>query len=151
MATVAGEGPVGRSRRISFARPQATRGWWSWVTTVDHKRIGVLYGATAFMFFLIGGVEALMMRLQLAVPDNTLIDPETFNQLLTMHGTTMIFLVVMPLSAAFFNFIVPLQIGARDVAFPRLNAFSYWVFLSGAILLNMSFLTGMVPDVGWFA
>src|SRR5437870_9330794 len=131
-------------------RPSTLEGFWGWVTTVDHKRIGVLYGATAFMFFLIGGMEALMMRLQLAVPENKLVDPETFNQLLTMHGTTMIFLVVMPLSAAFFNFVVPLQIGARDVAFPRLNALSYWIFLSGAILLNMSFLTGMVPDIGWF-
>lgn len=131
-------------------RPTTYGGVWGWVTTVDHKRIGVLYGATAFMFFLIGGVEALMMRLQLAVPENNLIDPETFNQLLTMHGTTMIFLVVMPLSAAFFNFVVPLQIGARDVAFPRLNALSYWIFLTGGIFLNLSWLFSSAPDSGWF-
>ncbi len=112
-------------------------GLWSWLTTVDHKRIGILYGATAFIFFLLGGLEALLMRIQLARPEQHVVSPETFNQLFTMHGTTMIFLVVMPLSAAFFNFLIPLQIGARDVAFPRLNAFSYWVFLAGAILLNV--------------
>jgi len=105
---------------------------WSWLTTVDHKRIGILYGTSAFIFFLIGGIEALIMRLQLARPDNTLVGPERFNELFTMHGTTMIFLAVMPLSAAFFNYMIPLMIGARDVAFPRLNALSYWIFLSGA-------------------
>jgi len=129
----------------------APTGLWSWITTIDHKRIGILYGSTAFMFFLLGGLEALAMRTQLIRPMNTLLTAGQFNAMFTMHGTTMIFLVVMPLSAAFFNYIVPLQIGARDVAFPRLNAFSYWVFLFGALLLNMSFLTGMVPDVGWFA
>ncbi len=138
-------------RRGPLARPVAPTGLWSWITTIDHKRIGILYGTTAFMFFLLGGIEALLIRAQLARSDNTLIAAGQFNALFTMHGTTMIFLVVMPLSAAFFNYIIPLQIGARDVAFPRLNAFSYWVFLSGAILLNMGFLVGMVPDVGWFA
>src|SRR5512144_28918 len=95
---------------------------WSWLTTVDHKRIGILYGTSAFIFFLIGGIEAVIMRLQLAVPDSTLVSAHTFNQLFTMHGTTMIFLGVMPLSASFFNYMIPLMIGARDVAFPRLNA-----------------------------
>ncbi len=123
---------------------------WSWITTTDHKRIGILYGVTAFVFFVIGGLEALVIRLQLARADNTLVSAETFNQLFTMHGTTMIFLGVMPLSAAFFNYIVPLQIGARDVAFPRLNAFSYWVFLLGGLFLNASFLVGAAPDGGWF-
>ncbi len=125
-------------------------GLWSWITTVDHKRIGVLYGSTALIFFLIGGLEAVLMRIQLAKPENTFISPDVFNQLFTMHGTTMIFLAVMPLSASFFNFMVPLMIGARDVAFPRLNAFSYWVFLFGGILLNLSFFFGGAPDVGWF-
>jgi cytochrome c oxidase subunit 1 len=125
-------------------------GLWSWITTTDHKRIGILYGVTAFAFFLIGGLEALLIRLQLAHSNNTLVSAETFNQLFTMHGTTMIFLAVMPLSAAFFNYIVPLQIGARDVAFPRLNAFSYWVFLLGGLFLNASFLVGAAPDGGWF-
>jgi cytochrome c oxidase subunit 1 len=123
---------------------------WSWITTVDHKRIGALYGVTAFIFFLIGGLEAMMMRIQLARPENTFVSPDVFNQLFTMHGTTMIFLAVMPLSASFFNFLVPLMIGARDVAFPRLNAFSYWVFLFGAIFINLSFFLGGAPDTGWF-
>src|SRR6266545_5677144 len=123
---------------------------WSWITTVDHKRIGILYGTSAFIFFLVSGIEALIMRLQLARPDSTLVGPERFNELFTMHGTPMIFLAVMPLSAAFFNFMLPLLIGARDVAFPRLNALSYWVFLSGALFLNFSWVVGMAPNGGWF-
>ena len=119
---------------------------WSWITTVDHKRIGILYGATAFLFFLMGGVEALLLRWQLARPEHGFVSPETYNQLFTMHGTTMIFLGVMPLSAMFFNFLIPLQIGARDVAFPRLNAFSYWVFLLGGLFLNVSFLIQAAPN-----
>jgi cytochrome c oxidase subunit 1 len=125
-------------------------GLWSWITTVDHKRIGILYGVTAFICFLLGGLEALLMRIQLARPDQHLVSPETFNQLFTMHGTTMIFLGVMPLSAMFFNYLIPIMIGARDVAFPRLNAMSYWVFLAGAILLNVSWLVNAAPDQGWF-
>ncbi|MSQ34118.1 MAG: cytochrome c oxidase subunit I [Dehalococcoidia bacterium] len=131
-------------------RPTGYSGVWGWVTTVDHKRIGVLYGVTAFIFFLVGGIEALLLRLQLAGPDGTVLTAAAYNQIMTMHGTTMIFLVVMPLSAAFFNVVIPLMIGARDVAFPRLNAFSYWVFLTGALLLHMSFLVGGPPDAGWF-
>jgi cytochrome c oxidase subunit I len=122
----------------------------SWLTTVDHKRIGILYGATAFAFFLLGGIEALLIRLQLAVPNNTLVSAHAFNALFTMHGTTMIFLAIMPLNAMFFNYMVPLLIGARDVAFPRLNALSYWIFLAGGLLLNSSLLAGTPPDVGWF-
>ena len=125
-------------------------GIWSWITTVDHKRIGILYGATAFLLFLIGGIEALIIRLQLIGPNGKLVDPDTYNALFTMHGTTMIFMGVMPLSAMFFNYFIPLQIGARDVVFPRLNAFSYWVFLLGAIFINASFLVGAPPDGGWF-
>ncbi|HVQ75757.1 MAG TPA: cytochrome c oxidase subunit I [Candidatus Binatia bacterium] len=129
---------------------EAQTGLWSWITTVDHKRIGILYGTSAFIFFLIGGIEALIMRLQLAVPDNTLVGAQRFNELFTMHGTTMVFLAIMPLSAAFFNYMVPLMIGARDVAFPRLNSLSYWIFLAGALFLHASFLVGAVPDAGWF-
>jgi len=125
-------------------------GLWSWITTVDHKRIGTLYGVTAFIFFLIGGLEAIVIRLQLMKPENTLVSPDVYNQMFTMHATTMIFLAVMPLSSAFFNFVVPLQVGARDVAFPRLNAFSYWVYLFGAVFLNLSFFLGGAPNVGWF-
>ncbi len=131
-------------------RPSTHEGFVGWLTTVDHKRIGVLYGVSAFMFFLLGGLEAMVLRVQLASPNSTIVDPETFNQLFTMHGTTMIFLVVMPMSAAFFNFIIPLMIGARDVAFPRLNAFSYWVFISGGLFLNSSFIFGGAPNAGWF-
>ncbi len=131
-------------------RPSTYEGFVGWLTTVDHKRIGVLYGVSAFMFFLLGGLEAMVLRVQLASPNSTIVDPETFNQLFTMHGTTMIFLVVMPMSAAFFNFIIPLMIGARDVAFPRLNAFSYWVFISGGLFLNSSFIFGGAPNAGWF-
>jgi cytochrome c oxidase subunit 1 len=126
-------------------------GLWGWITTVDHKRIGILYLVTALVFFVLGGIEALIMRMQLARPENSVVSPEVYNQLFTMHGTTMIFLAVMPLSASFFNFIIPLMIGARDVAFPRLNAFSYWTFLFGGLLLNLSFLVGDAPSVGWFA
>src|SRR6188472_2243167 len=129
---------------------QEKTGLWSWITTVDHKRIGVLYGATAFFFFLLGGLEALLIRIQLAKPDNDFLSPEAYNQLFTMHGTSMIFLAVMPLSAMFFNYMIPLLIGARDVAFPRLNAFSYWVFLLGGLFLNASFLFGAAPNGGWF-
>jgi cytochrome c oxidase subunit 1 len=125
-------------------------GLWSWITTVDHKRIGILYGATAFFFFLLGGIEALMIRIQLAKPNNTFVSPDFYNQLFTMHGTTMIFLAIMPLSAMFFNYMIPLMIGARDVAFPRLNAFSYWVFLLGGLFMNVSFLFGMAPNQGWY-
>ncbi len=131
-------------------RPVSTAGAWGWITTVDHKRIGVLYGVTAFVFFLVGGIEALLMRVQLAQPDSAFVDAGTFNALFTMHGTTMVFMVVMPAGAAFFNFLIPLMIGARDVAFPRLNALSYWLFLFGAILMNFSFFKAAFPDVGWF-
>jgi len=104
---------------VSMSQPRARSygGIWSWVFTVDHKRIGVLYGVSAFLFFMIGGLEALLIRSQLAVANNTVVSPDTYNQLFTMHGTTMVFLAIMPLSVAFFNYIVPLQIGARDVAF----------------------------------
>ena len=115
-----------------IARPASASGIWSWITTVDHKRIGVLYGVTAFLFFLVAGIEAGIIRLQLAVPDNGLVSPDVYNQLFTMHATAMVFMAIMPLSAAFFNFVIPLAIGARDVAFPRLNAFSYWAFLFAA-------------------
>ena len=106
---------------------RAKNGPRSWLTTVDHKRIGALYMYTALAWFAIGGLEALVIRVQLQAPNGHVVSAEVFNQLFTMHGTTMIFLVVMPLSAAFFNFVIPLQIGARDVAFPRLNAFSYCI------------------------
>jgi cytochrome c oxidase subunit 1 len=125
-------------------------GLWSWLTTVDHKRIAALYLGTSLFWFLMGGVEAFFIRLQLMFPNGQVVSAERFNELFTMHGTTMIFLVVMPLSAAFFNLLIPLQIGARDVAFPRLNAFSYWVYLFGSIFVNVGWLVNAAPDGGWF-
>src|SRR5205823_13485682 len=103
----------------------------SWISTVDHKRIGVMYGLTALFFFIIGGIEALLIRIQLARPDNGFLDPEQYNRIFTMHGTTMIFLVVMPVGVAFMNLLVPLMICWRDVALPRLYLLSYWVLLVG--------------------
>jgi cytochrome c oxidase subunit I+III len=123
----------------------------AWLSTVDHKRIGVLYMLTGLFFLMVGGVEALVIRLQLAVPNNHLVAPDTFNQLFTLHGTTMIFLVAMPLLFGFVNYILPLQIGARDMAFPRLNAFGYWCQPFGGILLHFSILAGGAPAVGWFS
>ena len=131
-------------------RPHATSGFWAWITTVDHKKIGILYGITAFGFFLIGGGEALLIRLQLARPDQALVNAEQYNELFTMHGLTMVFLVVMPLSAAFFNYLLPLMIGARDVVFPRLNAFSYWAFLFAGLFIYSSWFLGGAPNGGWF-
>ncbi|MCU1309114.1 MAG: Cytochrome-c oxidase [Candidatus Angelobacter sp.] len=129
-----------------------------WVTTVDHKRLGLMYILYAMVFLLIGGIEALIMRIQLAVPHNNFVSPQVFNRLFTMHGTTMIFFVIMPLVFGFANYLVPLMIGARDMAFPRLNAFSFWLTAFGGILLYFSWLganglygAGNAPDVGWFA
>ncbi|MGH9149638.1 MAG: cytochrome c oxidase subunit I, partial [Acidimicrobiales bacterium] len=135
---------------LLLKRPASTEGFWGWLTTIDHKRIGILYGITAFAWFIIGGIEALLIRAQLAQPNGTLLSADAYNQVFTMHGTTMVFLVVMPLSAAFFNYFTPLMIGAGDVAFPRLNAFSYWTFLFGGILIYSSFLLGGAPNGGWF-
>ena len=132
-------------------RPTSYAGIWGWMTTVDHKRIAVLYGVTAFIFMLIAGLEAGVIRMQLASADNDLVGPGRFNQMFTMHATTMVFMVIMPLSVSFFNFVIPLAIGARDVAFPRLNALSFWIFLFGGILMNVSFLVDQVPDAGWFS
>ncbi|MGH2525673.1 MAG: cytochrome c oxidase subunit I, partial [Actinomycetota bacterium] len=147
MATVS---VPGERRSWLVRRPRSTTGFWSWVTTVDHKRIGILYGITAFAFFVVGGSEALLIRLQLAQPDQEIVSAGVYNELFTMHGVTMVFLVVMPLSAAFFNYLIPLMIGARDVAFPRLNAYSYWAFLFGGIFIYSSFFLGGAPNGGWF-
>ncbi|MDX2111826.1 MAG: cytochrome c oxidase subunit I [Verrucomicrobiota bacterium] len=121
-----------------------------WLTTVDHKKIGIMYGLAALFFLLVGGVEALIIRLQLMVPENNLISAQAYNEMFTMHGTTMVFLAVMPMSAAFFNYMIPLQIGARDVAFPRMNAFSLWTFIVGGIILNLSWIFTAAPNAGWF-
>lgn len=137
----------------SFWRPQeGCNRWVDLLTSVDHKKIGIGYAVAALFFLLLGGAEALIIRLQLMSPENALIDARTYNQLFTMHGTTMVFLAIMPLSAAFFNYLLPLQIGARDVAFPRMNALSLWTFVFGGILLNMTwFFSDGAPAIGWFA
>jgi len=134
----------------AFTRPRSTKGWRSWVTTIDHKKIGKMYGAAALFFLLVGGIEALLIRLQLAVPQGKVLSADAYNQIFTMHGTTMVFLVVMPFGTALANYLIPLQIGARDVAFPRLNALGFWTFIFGGVLLNSSFLLGGAPNNGWY-
>jgi len=126
-------------------------GLWSWVTTTNHKRIGVLYLTTSFVFFLAAASMAMLMRTQLIRPNNDFLSPDAYNQIFTMHGTTMVFLFGMPVLAGFGNYVVPLMIGTRDMVFPRLNAFSYWTYLAGAILLYSSFLFGGAPNAGWFS
>jgi cytochrome c oxidase subunit I len=131
--------------------PLGPTGLLRWVTTLDHKDIGILYLLASAAFLGLGGIEALLIRIQLAVPQNTFLSPDAYDAIFTMHGTTMIFLVVMPILLGFGNYIVPLQIGARDMAFPRLNAFSFWLFLFGGLVLYFSFLNGTPPDTGWFS
>src|ERR1700758_3894249 len=129
-----------------------------WVTTVDHKRLGILYILSSLLFLAIGGVEALIIRIQLIHSHNDFVSPQVFNRMFTMHGTTMIFFVAMPILFGFANYLVPLMIGARDMAFPRLNAFSFWLTALGGILLYFSLVganglygAGNAPDVGWWA
>src|ERR1700742_1133426 len=131
---------------------------YEWVSTVDHKRIGLKYIAYALIFLLIGGFEAVLMRIQLAVPNNHFVSPEVFNRLFTMHGTTMVFFMGMPILFGFANYLVPLMVGARDMAFPRLNAFSFWLSALGGLLLYFSLVganglygAGNAPDAGWWA
>ncbi len=141
---------VPKVKRSPFRRPKATTGFRSWFTTVDHKKIGIMYAATAMVFLVVGGIEALLIRLQLAGPNGTVLTASQYNTMFTMHGTTMVFLMGMPLAVAFGNYLIPLQIGARDVAFPRLNAFGYWVVLFGGIFIYSSFVLGGAPNGGWF-
>src|SRR5271154_48828 len=142
-------------RAATFSLPSLLH---EWVVTVDHKKLGLMYAITALLFFVVAGILAAVMRAQLAIPNNTLIEPSTLNRLFTVHGTTMVFFVGMPFFAALANYLVPLMIGARDMAFPRLNAFGFWITLFGAILLYSSYIAGeglaghgTAPDVGWFA
>lgn len=122
-----------------------------WITTVDHKQIGILYVLMSIVFLVIGGIEALLMRLQLLTPRSAFLGPDSFNQLFTMHGTTMVFFMGMPILIGIGNYLIPLMIGARDMAFPRLNAFGFWSTLFGGVLVYSSFVTGGAPAVGWFA
>ncbi|MCL5098192.1 MAG: cbb3-type cytochrome c oxidase subunit I, partial [Candidatus Omnitrophica bacterium] len=127
------------------------RGLLSWISSVDHKQIGILYMASAFGFFLVGLAEAIAMRIQLMRPLNNFLSPDAYNQIFTMHGTTMVFLMAMPLLFGVAVYFVPLMIGARDMAFPRLNAWGYWVYLFGGLMLYFSFLAGGAPAAGWFS
>jgi cytochrome c oxidase subunit 1 len=134
----------------ALKRPVATKGWREWVFTVDHKKLGIMYMVTAMFFFLVGGLEAVLIRLQLALPNGKILNADLYNQMFTMHATTMVFLFVMPMTAGFANYFIPLQIGARDVAFPRINAFSFWALLFGGLFINLSWFLGGAADGGWF-
>ena len=142
--------PVPQLISHKIDQPRQTKRWIDWVTTTDHKKIGILYLVTTFVFFMLGGVEALLMRVQLGQPNNTLLSGEHYNELLTMHGTTMVFLFVVPIMAGFGNYFVPLMIGARDMAFPRLNALSYWLLLFGGIVFYAT-LFFHPPEAGWWS
>src|SRR5271156_3089425 len=139
------------------ARPVGER-LHDWVVTVDHKKLGILYILYGLVFLIIGGIEAMIIRIQLVVPHNHFVSPEVFNRMFTMHGTTMIFFVAMPILFGFGTYLIPLMIGTRDMAFPRLNAFSFWLTAFGGLLLYFSFIggnglygAGTAPDVGWWA
>lgn len=149
MATTATAPAVHAGEQIE-ATDAAVPGWMSWLTTVDHKRIGILYTVTGIIFLFVGGIEALFMRTQLALPANNLMNGDWFNQLLTMHGTTMVFMAVMPINVGLGNYIIPIMLGAHDMAYPRLNAMSYWLFLFGSLFMMGSFISGGAPDAGWF-
>jgi cytochrome c oxidase subunit I len=135
----------------TVSMPREYKGLLSWVTSVDHKQIGIMYLLITLFFFLVGGVEALFIRIQLIQPENTFLGPNAYNQIFTMHGTTMIFLVVMPMLIGFANYFVPLMIGARDMAFPRLNALGLWLLFFGGLILYYSFIAGGAPAAGWFS
>src|ERR1700678_4537991 len=153
--------PIGSA--IDLTPSSEARGTWldqltDWVTTVDHKKIGLMYIGYALIFLVVAGAQALLMRIQLAVPNNHFVSPQTFNQLFTMHGTTMVFFVGMPILFGFGNYLIPLMIGARDMAFPRLNALGFWISAFAGVLLYYSYVggdglygAGSAPDVGWFA
>ena len=142
--------PVPQLLAREVVAPRISKRWIDWVTTTDHKKIGIMYLVLTFVFFILGGVEALLMRLQLSVPNNTLLTSEHYNQLLTLHGTTMVFLFVVPVFAGFGNYFVPLMIGARDMAFPRLNALSFWLLLFGGIVFYFT-LFFHPPSAGWWS
>ena len=153
--------PIGSA--IDLTPSSEVRGTWldqvtDWVTTVDHKKIGLMYIGYALIFLLVGGFEAILLRIQLMVPNNNFLSPDVFNRLFTMHGTTMVFFMGMPLVIGFANYLVPLMIGARDMAFPRMNAFAFWMTALGGLMMYYSFIGGVglqgagsAPDVTWWA
>src|SRR5438045_3023682 len=142
---------VAEQRLEPIRTPPWTAVLHEWVVTVDHKKIGLMYVLMAIVFLIIAGCEALAFRVQLFYPRNTFLGPDAFNQLFTMHGTTMVFFVGMPLLIGIGNYLVPLMIGARDMAFPRLNALGFWTSFFGGLLVYFSFATGGAPAIGWFA
>lgn len=142
MATTAGTLPLEKHREYGLVH---------WLTTTNHKDIGILYIMSGMLFMLVGGLEALLIRIQLAQPNERFLSPDVYNQIFTMHGTTMVFLFGMPVLIGLANYMVPLMIGARDMAFPRLNAFSFWIFLFGGLVIYSGFLLGGAPNAGWFA
>ncbi len=135
----------------SLPKLRSSNGFLQWISTVDHKLIGIMYLWSALIFLIIGFIEAMLMRIQLATPENTFLTPQAYNQIFTMHGTTMIFLVLTPMLIGFATYLLPLMIGANEMAYPRLNAFSFWMFFFGGLLLYFSFLAGGAPNVGWFS
>jgi cytochrome c oxidase subunit 1/cytochrome c oxidase subunit I+III len=139
------------AQTLPLTKREHTSSMLRWVATVDHKKIGIMYLVTSLIFFAAGGIEALLMRIQLAVPGNSFLSPNAYNQIFTMHGTTMIFLVAMPVLTGMANYLVPLMIGAKDVALPRMNALSLWLLVFGGLFLYFSFLAGGAPSAGWFS
>src|SRR5262249_48798855 len=141
MATI--QRPVEQAAAVKPSQEPA--GWSSWLTTVDHKKIGIIYLVAAFFFFIIGGIEALLMRIQLGAPNNTFLSPDAYQQIFSVPAAAIIFLAIMPLNVGFGNFVVPIMIGARDIAFPPLNALSLLLFIFGGLMLYSSFILGGAP------
>ena len=143
--------PLVPQKTEALPRLSSKDGFLSWVASTDHKQIGIMYILSALIFFVVGGLEAAVMRWQLGSARNTFLSPDAYNQIFTMHGTTMIFLVIVPLMLGFGVYFVPLMIGARDLAFPRLNLLGFWILVFGGLLLYFSFLAGGAPNAGWFS
>src|SRR3954465_4537650 len=148
MATQEITAPPAAPQVVANSIERERTGWTSWVTTTDHKRIGIMYLVLTFVFFMLGGTEALLIRLQLSQANNTLLTPQTYNELITMHGTTMVFLFVVPVMAGFANYFLPLMIGARDMAYPKLNALSFWLLVAGGLVFYGSIFFSP-PECGW--
>lgn len=146
LARIDGDYPGARLQEMWETGP----GVIGWLSSVDHKEIGLRYIVTAMAFLILGGLEALVLRLQLAGPDRTLLTPEQYNQMFTMHGVTMIFLYAGPILSGFSNYLWPLLLGSRDMAFPRLNALSYWIYIAAGLFMYAAFIVGKAPDDGWF-
>jgi cytochrome c oxidase subunit 1 len=138
-----------RDRQALLATWSDRPGLMGWLTTVDHKRIGRRYIVTALVFFVLAGIMAMLMRIQLSQPDNHFLGPDRYNQMFSMHGSVMMFLFAVPVMEAVAIYVVPLMVGARNISFPRLNAFSYWVYLFGGIMIFLAFLADVGPEAGW--